>query len=554
MYFYLIFLLEWGKTVRIGLYYHIARMFWGDVVLEKLKGHSKEKIAASQALIIRDEKTASGRVHIGSMRGVVIHGVVADILQSENIACRYLYEINDFDPMDGLPVYLDQKSFAQHMGKPLCNVPSPDGKAANFAEYFAEEFISVITGAGFTPEFYRSSAVYRSGRYNDVIRTALEHSDAIREIYKRVSGAVKQDDWMPLQVICERCGNIGTTKVTAFDGKQVEYVCQEDLVTWAKGCGYRGMISPFDGNAKLPWKVEWAAKFKVIGVDVEGAGKDHSTRGGARDIANTISREVFKYEPPVDIPYEFFLVGGEKMSSSKGAGSSSRDISALLPPQLFRFLLMSKEPKRVIDFVPDGDTIPILYDTYDKYAENYFSGVQDDHSRVFLLAHPEKTRAAMTKRFLPRFSLVSFLVQMPHMDFLKEIEGLKGTPLTSEDIREAEERAHYARVWLERYAPESYRYTLQYDKVPEPARQFSSEQKAALRMLLEYVQNEETLDGQNLHLELHTIKETTSINPKDFFSALYVSFLGKESGPKAGWFLSVLDKSFLIERLQEVVK
>ncbi len=291
------------------------------------------------------------------------------------------------------------------MGKPLCTVPSPDGKAENFAEYFAAEFMGVIKESGFSPEFYRSSEVYRSGRYNDAIRTALENANKIREIYKRVSGAIKQDDWMPLQVICEQCGKVGTTKVSAFDGERVEYFCQEDLVTWAKGCRYRGSISPFDGNAKLPWKVEWAAKFKVIGVDVEGAGKDHSTRGGAREIADTISREVFGYEPPVDIPYEFFLVGGKKMSSSKGAGSSSREIADLLPPQLFRFLLISKDPKRVIDFIPDGDTIPILYDLYDKYAERYFSGVKDDHSRVFALAHPVGQRTLMIERFMCRDSL-----------------------------------------------------------------------------------------------------------------------------------------------------
>ncbi len=140
------------------------------------------------------------------------------------------------------------------------------------------------------------------------------------------------------------------------------------------------------------------------------------------------------------------------------------------------------------------------------------------------------------------------------MDFLAEIEALKGASLTADDAHEAQERAQYAKKWLEQYAPESYRYTLQYEKVPDAAQQFSLEQKAALRMLLEYVEGQETLDGQNLHLELHAIKEKTGINPKDFFSAIYMSFLGKESGPKAGWFLSVLERSFLIERLQEVVK
>jgi len=43
-------------------------------------------------------------------------------------------------------------------------------------------------------------------------------------------------------------------------------------------------------------------------------------------------------------------------------------------------------------------------------------------------------------------------------------------------------------------------------------------------------------------------------DPKDLFSAIYLSFLGKESGPKAGWFLSVLDRKFLEKRLEEVIR
>lgn len=242
------------------------------------------------------------------------------------------------------------------------------------------------------------------------------------------------------------------------------------------------------------------------------------------------------------------------MSSSKGSGSSSREVASLLPPQLFRFLMISKDPKRVIDFVPDGDTMPLLYDMYDTFAENYFAGVDDDRRRVFALAHDEEHQALLKKRFLPRFSLVSFLVQMPHMDFLSEIAALKGEALTEEDIREAEERARYAKTWLTQYASESYKYTLQKDAAPEVTRSFSEKQKEALRLLLEYVKSREKLDGQGLHTELHAIKEKTGIDPKEFFTAIYQSFLGKESGPKAGWFLSVLEKSFLVVRLEKVIE
>jgi len=73
-------------------------------------------------------------------------------------------------------------------------------------------------------------------------------------------------------------------------------------------------------------------------------------------------------------------------------------------------------------------------------------------------------------------------------------------------------------------------------------------------LILEYIQSQEKLDGQELHTKLHDIKKETGINPKDLFSAIYLSFLGKVSGPKAGWFLSVLDRKFLERRLEEVIK
>jgi len=61
------------------------------------------------------------------------------------------------------------------------------------------------------------------------------------------------------------------------------------------------------------------------------------------------------------------------------------------------------------------------------------------------------------------------------------------------------------------------------------------------------------IDGQAMHSKLHEIKEATQINPKEFFEAIYLSVLNKKSGPKAGWFLSVIDREFLVKRFGEVV-
>lgn len=527
-------------------------MFWGDRIISEIKTKYAKKIESGEPLVIRDEKTASGRVHVGSLRGVAIHGIIAEILSEQKIKNKYLFEINDFDPMDGLPFYLDQEKYLPHMGKPLLDVPSPDAHAKNYAEYFAQEFTNVIREIGFEPEHYRSSDMYKQGKYNEAIKLALLNADKIRQIYKKVSGSDKEGTWLPIQMICQKCGKIGTTKPINFDGKEVEYVCEENLVTWAKGCGYHGKNSPYDGNAKLPWKVEWAAKFKVLGVDIEGAGKDHSTRGGSREISDAIAREVYKINPPFNIPYEFVQVGGKKMSSSKGAGSSSREIADLLPPEVLRLMLLRKNPVQVIDFLPDGDTIPILYDTYDKMAEAYFKKEDNDDARIFKLINIGNKK--LKERFLPRFSQVAFLAQMPHMDILEEVEKMKGSALTEDDKEETKYRADYARKWLATYAPEDYKYELQESVVPQAAKNFSPEQKKALSMVLEYVKGQKELDGQELHTKLHEIKKETNIEPKALFSAIYLSFLGKDSGPKAGWFLSVLDREFLERRLKEVTK
>mgnify|MGYP003393857099 CR=1 FL=1 len=527
-------------------------MFWADRLVEEARGQFGEKIRSGTPLIIRDEKTASGRVHVGSMRGVAIHGVISEALTEKGVGNTFKYEFNDFDVMDSVPGYLPQDKFEKYLGMLLSEVPSPDASAKNFAEYFANEFKGVIEDCGFAPEFYWGSELYLSGEMDGVIRESLINTEKIRKIYKDISGSQKSEDWLPISIICPQCRKLATTEATEFDGENVSVYCREDKVKYTKGCGFKGKVSPFGGNCKLSWKVEWAAKWKVIGVDIEGGGKDHSTKGGARDVANHIAREVFNIEPPFDMPYEFFLVGGKKMSSSKGHGASAREIADLLPPHILRLALIGKDIKQQFNLEPEGDTVPVLFDTYDKYAESFFANVQDDYTRVLSLIHLPSERAKLVSHFLPRFSQVAFLVQMPHLSYLDEVARLKSGELSSEDKTEAELRAKYAKYWLLEYAPEDFRYEIQ-KELPESANNFSEEQKKALSEIVRYiVQNTGSLDGQVLHTALHEMRKSSGLEAKEFFSPIYQSILGKDSGPKAGWFLSVLDREFLMKRLKEV--
>jgi len=494
-------------------------MFWADRIAKEIE----ERFGAGH-IVIRDEKTISGRVHVGSMRGVAIHGAVSEALGQNGTKNTYFFELNDFDVFDGVPEYLSQEKFAEHVGKLLIDVPSPQEGYSNYAEFYGAEFRKVIEESGFTPQFYWGREAYESGKMDDAIRLALEKRHEIRRIYKEVSGSQKGEDWYPLSVVCPQCKKITDNNIRNFDGTEVNYECR---------CGSKGTISPFKGNAKLPWKVEWPAKWMAHGVMVEGGGKDHSTKGGARDVANHIAKEVFNYEPPFDIPYEFLLVGGRKMSSSKGRGSSAKEIADLMPQKIFRLALLGKDINQQFNFDPEGDTIPVLYDQYDKLAENYRAGVKDDYARLFEVIHPDKK--INVSGVLPRFSQVAFVVQMPHMDIKKEFPDA--------DPHELEERAHYAKKWLSEYAPEKFVFKLQ-DSKPDVS--LTPEQKQALAQLMEFVKGAPSMpSGEELQAKLHELKQ---------FKAVYLVFLGKDHGPKAGWFLSALPKEFVEKRLQEALQ
>ena len=345
-------------------------MFWADKIAQEVSKTKKPQL-------IDDAKTPSGRIHVGALRGVIIHDLIFKALQEAGVKVRYTFIFDDLDPMDSLPVYLPKEKYEKYMGIPLKNIPAPteDKKfepkgqtleAKSYAEYYADEFIGVFNKLGVEPEILWCSRLYEEGKLDKQIKLALENAEKIQEIYEKVSGSKRPKDYIPFQPICEKCGKIGTTAATNWDGKYVHYQCLERKVEWAAGCGYEGKVRPFGGTGKMPFRVEWPAKWSALGVTIEGEGKDHSSKGGTRDTANAIAREIFKIEPPYDIPYEHFLLSGQKMSSSKGIGVCAKEVAEILPPEVLRFLMVRPRPMQHIDFNPEAPyTIPKLFDDFD---------------------------------------------------------------------------------------------------------------------------------------------------------------------------------------------
>ncbi len=82
-------------------------MFWADTIADEVERRYASLIQSGEPIVIRDEKTASGKVHVGSLRSASLHAIVADVLKSRGHNVKFLFEINDFDAMDGIPKYLD---------------------------------------------------------------------------------------------------------------------------------------------------------------------------------------------------------------------------------------------------------------------------------------------------------------------------------------------------------------------------------------------------------------------------------------------------------------
>lgn len=506
-----------------------------------------DEIAAARAgprHVVNDAKSPSGRIHVGSLRGVILHDCVARALRDRGSDVEFLYGYDDYDPMDGLPV--GHEDLAPYLGVPLCRVPSPEpGAAPSFARHHADEFTRVFTRLGAAPRIYWTSELYRSGAFDGAIRTSLDRAQEIIELDRAISGSRKAERH-PVQVICEACGKIGTTVVTGWDGEQVAYECRPDKVAWAQGCGHAGRRSPFLGGSKLQYITEWAAKWHLFGVTVEGAGKDHMTRGGSYDRAGAIVETIYGSPRPFPIPYEWFLVGGRKMKSSAGVGMPAAEFAGLLRPELVRFTVVRPHYRQHMDFDPAGETIPLLYDEFDRAARAHAGLLDDpDLARSFHYAHASEPRAGV---FRLRFSRVAHLCQMPNADLAAEAEREKGAPLTEDDRRELGARLADARRWLEAYAPPDYRFEVQ-QTLPSAAAGLSPEQRAFLAALVPLV--ETSTDGETLHAAIHRLKGEHGLAPRAAFGAIYLSFLGKESGPQAGWFLAALDRRFVVRRLQE---
>lgn len=504
---------------------------------------------AKPPFVINDSKTPSGRAHVGALRGVLIHDSIFRTIRALDESVRYYFGSDDFDALDELPYGLEEY-YRPYLGVPLCNVPAPPGSdASDIADFYISDFFDVFRKLGVSAETYRMRDLYRSDRMDEIIRTVLLEHRQIQAIYYRISGSRRPDNWHPLQVICPTCGKVGTTMVTDYDGRRVYYECCPSLVSWATGCGSKGWITPFGGNSKLPWKIEWAARWAVLGVTIEGAGKDHTTRGGSRDIADAVARDVLGINPPLNLPYEFFLVGGSKMSSSKGIGASASEIAHLLPPQVLRFLLVRTPPRRALNFSPDLEFLARLYADYDRML----SDMEEARATAlvkelyFLSRVPGSVaETARVGRILPWDTIVS-IIQLPHVDFWTQARQRFDPPLSPAEVEQLRQRVESAQTWLQKYASSKERVEVTQNGHVQISL-LSNSQRGFLATAAS-IMEDIPWEPDAVQASLFDGARITPIDPREAFEAIYMTFLGRKSGPRAGNLLAFLDRESVLRTL-----
>ena len=535
-------------------------MEWADELAARVSGPQ----------VVNDSKTPSGTVHVGSLRGPVILDVITRALRASGHKTTLLYGVDDLDPMDAQAL-LTPDAVEREMGRPLAHIPDqePDGHAS-YARHHAQRFIDTFAGLGVHPDrYYWMSEHYAAGDMDPYIRIALDRADVVREVYRRVANVQHPDTWHPISVICPTCGRVGTTIVTKWDGERVFFECRADLVTWARGCGSSGWASPFGGAAKLPWNLEWAAQWSLFGVTIEPCGKDLATAGGSRDRSDAIAREVFEREPPINVPYEFLNIGGRKMSTSKGRGTPATLIAEVVPPEQLRLLFLRPRPNQAIEFDPDGtDAIPRLFDEFDRLGDaiagrDVKGELPLGFANVFRysLLDPNADYEAEAARFRFAFSHLATLIQIPGVDIVDAAAQEKGERLDDIEWASLEMRAVAAKRWLEHFAPDDAKIMVQ-PTLPAEAATLDAQDRAFLAAFSERAKElaadrggpagpAVAAGGDAWQAAIFETATEGGLKPGRAFRALYLAFLGRPNGPRAGWLLAKLDAEFVLQRLRE---
>ena len=536
------------------------RPFWADAVADVVEREKRdgEPATADDPLVIKGGVSPSGIPHIGHFNEILRGYLVAEALRDRGHAVEQVFTSDDRDRLRKLPRQLadsdwnivglgevDAGALGRNLGRPYTDVPDPFDEADSYGDHFTTLLRESVERLGIDVEFVSNTELYESGAFDDVVTHVLEHRETAREVLSSYQAKV-DEDYVPFFAICDSCGQLTETITDVdLDDRTVSYVCTDseagdDVI---EGCGHEGTTSI--RNGKLPWRFEWPAQWKVLGVDFEPFGKDHAE--GSWPSGVDIARNVVDVEPPIPMVYEWFTLEGEALSSSAGNVVTVEEVLDLLEPEVLLYFF-AKEPLKQRDF--SIQQLDQLVDEFDRFEKLHFEEREAEERererahRVYPMLvdepRPERIRIPYT------FAAVLGMTDDPSLrEEIARREGHIPDDAPEWAVEEALARVERARRWARRTGNE-FDYELKRSDLPEV--EVDEATAEALEELADFV--EEGHDGDAIQAEIFSIAERHDLDVGEFFSTGYRLLFDEDQGPKLGPFLAKLDREFVVDRLR----
>ena len=296
-------------------------------------------------------------------------------------------------------------------------------------------------------------------------------------------------------------------------------------------------------NIKLQWKVDWPMRWMVENVTFETGGIDHSASNGSKVVSERVAREIYNYEPPVYIPYNFIGIkgGGAKMSSSKGNVLTITDLLKVYDKNIIWWFYARFDNMHAFDIALDNDVIR-YYSEFDRWVKLYFNGNIDDKNRSIL----DLTNVKEDYLKYPNFSYLATFLPIVNFDIelLKELLSKESIDVNTKEFAE---RLELAKNWVKEYGAD-YQVNLLNERNNEFYETLSDLEKEWLSKTIDLL-NEEFKTTDELQTALYSVVKDGVLVDKElkqtqkrYFQILYNMLLGKDQGPKLGLFLMAIDK------------
>ncbi|MBO4797577.1 MAG: lysine--tRNA ligase [Candidatus Methanomethylophilaceae archaeon] len=509
-------------------------MHWAEVIAEDLAKNCERPLIATGI-------SPTGIIHVGSLREAITGESVRSAVEALGKEVRLIYLIDSFDPLRKRYDFLPEE-YEKYVGMPISRIPCPCGKHRNYAHHFVQPFLDAVRSLEVNCEVIWTHELYERGAFAQCIDKTFTKRKEVIDILHEVTGKEADENYAPYNPLCQRCGRFTRPLFDTYKYPTVEYECS---------CGYRGVCDVRSGEGKLTWRLEWPAKWVIFGTSAEPFGKDHAAAGGSYDSGKRIVTEIYGGKAPYPIPYEFVqLKGVGQMHKSLGCPVTGLDAIMMTPPEVLNYLFLRVLPSRCIDY-DSGMGILDIADEYDRMEVKYFQkewqDSEDNSVRAYVLAQhnhiPEKLPLQVPYRHL--VSIVQMASNYKEvMDILSRNVDFSGA--TDDDIRRLQRRCDCVRYWLNGFAPDAVKFSV-LQSIP-PFMEITMNEKVFFQALVRRM-NDCSWTADEINSILSQVAKDSPLGQKAAYKALYKIIIGKEAGPRLGFFLSSLDKKFVINRL-----